>query len=91
MHGLGTPPDVKLGLDIDALSLPTLLRFLKLDLPLAGSLDKFHVDFTGNTNQPKSWAGGAAIRAGGLAFGDTLTTPVDAVTINATSTAASCA
>ena len=83
VHGLGTPPDVKLALDIDALSLPTMLRFLKLDLPLAGSLEKFHVDFTGNTDRPKSWSGLAEIRAGGLAYGDATTAPIDSVALRA--------
>ncbi len=83
IHGIDVPPDVKLALDINALSVPTLLRFLKLDLPLAGTLDKFHVDFTGNTDRPKTWSGRTEIRAGGLAFGDTTTAPVDAITLRA--------
>ena len=84
IHGIDVPPDAKLALDINSLSLPTLLRFLKLDLPLSGSLDKFHVDYNGNTNQPKSWAGGMAIRAGGLAYGDATTAPIDQVALDAT-------
>ena len=84
IQGLGKPPDAKLALDINALSLPELLKFNKLDLPLTGTLDKLHVDYAGNTDQPKTWTGRTEIRAGGLAYGDTTTAPVDNIDLRAT-------
>jgi autotransporter translocation and assembly factor TamB len=81
LQGIGTPPQANVQVDAHGISLAAIHDFLKLDVPLSGTLDQAAIRFAGNSNEPHSWTGRVDVQVDRPAVG---TTALDAVVLGVT-------
>ncbi len=78
LEGTKAPPKASVRLDVAGIALAGVRDFLKLDLPLDGTLSTAAIRFDGTTDKPNSWVGRVEAKIDKPAFGKTA---LDAVNV----------